>query len=351
VLPDHIFKSNKSERWIKLNRGGRVDFWSLEHQRVGATKAGRGRKYALAWIDEAALDPNLEDNWNKAIRPTLTDLRGSAWFTSTPKGRDGFYRLHLNGLQGKPGWASWTMPTSTNPVIAPEEIVEAEADLPQAAFQQEFLAEFLADAANPFGMSFIEACVIPELADGPVVCWGVDLAKHSDWTVAVGLNDAGDVCAFQRWQSDWRNTMSRVSAMVKHTPALIDQTGVGDAIVEELTRRCYGVEGFTFTNASKQILFEGLATTIQKREVQFPDGVLRFELDSFIYEYTPSGKVRYTAPDGCHDDCVDALGLAVMCRKRMPAPATFSAYTDDDREIERRWHLDPIENEDLWTPI
>ena len=34
------------------------------------------------------------------------------------------------------------------------------------------------------------------------------------------------------------------------------------------------------------------------------------ELESFSYEITPNG-FKYTAPDGYHDDCVIALGLAV----------------------------------------
>lgn len=37
------------------------------------------------------------------------------------------------------------------------------------------------------------------------------------------------------------------------------------------------------------------------------------ELESFEYEYTRTG-VRYTAPEGMHDDCVMALALAVYAK-------------------------------------
>ena len=73
------------------------------------------------------------------------------------------------------------------------------------------------------------------------------------------------------------------------------------------------MHGFKYTSGSKQQLMELLASTIHKREVGFPDGHIRQELDIFEYQYTSTG-VRYNAPDGFHDDCVNALALAVKCR-------------------------------------
>lgn len=48
---------------------------------------------------------------------------------------------------------------------------------------------------------------------------------------------------------------------------------------------------------------------IHRREIRFPDGWLISELESFEYEYVASG-VRYSAPEGLHDDGVCALALA-----------------------------------------
>jgi hypothetical protein len=60
----------------------------------------------------------------------------------------------------------------------------------------------------------------------------------------------------------------------------------------------------------------GLASAIQKGEVEFPPGVIVDELECFEYEYTRTG-VRYSAPEGYHDDCVIALALAVEQRRRL----------------------------------
>ena len=54
---------------------------------------------------------------------------------------------------------------------------------------------------------------------------------------------------------------------------------------------------------------EGLAAAIHQRQIAYPDGVITTELESFEFEMTRTG-VRYTAPPGLHDDCVNALALA-----------------------------------------
>jgi hypothetical protein len=60
-----------------------------------------------------------------------------------------------------------------------------------------------------------------------------------------------------------------------------------------------------------------LAVAIQRREVRFPEGVIRDELEVFEYAYTRT-RVRYTAPAGLHDDCVCALALAVHHAAQKP---------------------------------
>ena len=54
---------------------------------------------------------------------------------------------------------------------------------------------------------------------------------------------------------------------------------------------------------------EGLAMAIQQRKITFPTGLIVEELKNFEYEFTRTG-VKYSAPDGLHDDCVMALAMA-----------------------------------------
>jgi len=58
---------------------------------------------------------------------------------------------------------------------------------------------------------------------------------------------------------------------------------------------------------------EALQSAIHKKELGFPVGTIKEELEIFEYQYTSTG-VRYNAPSGYHDDCVNALALANKCR-------------------------------------
>ena len=301
---------DRQEHRIELLTGGVIECWSLD-----TPDPARGRKYARVLIDEAGIVRDFEQAWNGAIRPTLADYQGDAWFFGTPRGRNYFHQLYTKGQEARAEWISWRFGTVENPAIAPAEVEAARADMPTAVFEQEFLGIPADDGGNPFGLAAIRACVGALSAASPAV-WGVDLAKSQDWTWAIALDGAGAVCVSDRWQGPWSATLERVAGLVtkSNARAVIDSTGVGDPIVEQLQTRCGGlVEGFHFTAQSKQQLMEGLAAAIHQRTVTIPDGPLVAELESYTYEYTKGG-VRYTAPDGLHDDGVCALALAVRAR-------------------------------------
>jgi hypothetical protein len=299
---EHVIKKKHENQFIELITGGNIDFWSLDNP-----YAGRSKKYKRAITDEGAFAKNLWEIWTQSIRPTLTDLEGDAWHFSTPTGKNDFHKLFMKGKGGDNNWMSFQQTTYDNPYINPSEIDEARKDLPTIAFSQEYMAEFNDNIANPFGIAFINQCTYP-LSTEPAVCYGIDLAKSFDYTVIIGLDKNGAVCYFDRFQKDWRSTVNTILAL-PNIPICIDSTGVGDPIGEDIAR-VRDVELFKFTSKSKQQLMEGLAAQIQKRLITFPEGVIVDELSNFEYEYTKSG-VRYTAPQGLHDDCVCALALAV----------------------------------------
>jgi hypothetical protein len=163
------------------------------------------------------------------------------------------------------------------------------------------------NAANPFGIDFIRQN-IQTLSNSNPICYGIDLAKSYDYSVILGLDANGAVCSIDRFQSDWSTTKAKIRGLA-NVPKLIDATGVGDPIVEELQSEDYLIEGFKFTSTSKQQLMEGLVSSIQQGNVKYPDGIIVDELSIFEYVYTAHG-VKYSAPSGMHDDCVCALALA-----------------------------------------
>jgi len=306
VLGPATLRMDRVERRLELVTGGSIDFWSLD-----SVDAGRGRRYDRVVIDEAAIVRDLAPCWQETIRATLADRKGDAWFLGTPKGRNFFHRCFEKGQIGDNDWASWRLPTTTNPLIDDLEIEAARQELPEAVFKQEFLGIPSDDGGNPFGLDAIERCIGPMSTEEPIA-YGVDLAKSVDWTVVVGLDNDGHVCRLERFQSNWADTTSRVEQIVGDCAALIDSTGVGDPIVEDLQRRKPRIEGFKFTSHSKQQILEGLASAFSQQRIQIPEGWLRIECETFEYSYTKTG-VRYEAPSGLHDDGVCALALALRC--------------------------------------
>ena len=294
------FPKNKSDLKIDFTNGGQVEFFTGER-----LDNLRGRKFHLVIIDEASFIPDLENGWNNSIRPTLTDYKGKAVFLSTPKGKNYFYSLFMKA--GENDWASFKFTSYDNPHIDPNEIDDARMQLPEVVFEQEYMANPAENSANPFGSKFIRACIKP-ISNQQIVAFGIDLAKSVDHTAIIGLDNSGNVAYFDRFQMDWHNTKENIKRLPK-SPILIDSTGVGDPITEDLKREGIMIEGLKFTSQSKQQLMEGLATAIQQGRIGFPDGVIVKELEIFEYIFTNHG-VRYSAPSGFHDDCVMALALA-----------------------------------------
>lgn len=145
TLEPIISKKSEIEHRVELYGGGIIDFWSLDDP-----DSCRGRKYKRAVIDEAAKVLHLKRAWTQVIRPTLTDLRGDAWFLSTPRGKNNYFYDLFKLPETYPNWVSFQMPTVSNPYIDPAEVEEARSQLDPLTFAQEYLASFVTENNNAF---------------------------------------------------------------------------------------------------------------------------------------------------------------------------------------------------------
>lgn len=150
---------SETEKRIELIGGGVIDFWSLEDP-----DTIRGRKYKRVVVDEAAVVSKLQYAWQKVIRPMLTDMKGDAWFLSTPKGKNNYFYTLFKNQDKFPNWVSWQMPTLMNPVIDPSEVEEAKGQLDPLTFAQEYLASFVTENLDAWAY-----CYKPERHVGKTV--------------------------------------------------------------------------------------------------------------------------------------------------------------------------------------
>lgn len=147
IVYDLIESKSETEKRIELIGGGVIDFWSLEDP-----NSIRGRKYKRVVVDEAEVARNLEDAWERVLRPTLADFKGDCWFLSTPRFGSTYFKK-LAQMDGD-DWQSWTFTTYDNPHIDPLEIDGARNQLDEATFRCEFLAEDVTLAVNKFIYNF-----------------------------------------------------------------------------------------------------------------------------------------------------------------------------------------------------
>lgn len=165
ILFEVIRTKNEQQKQIVLITGGVIDFWSMDNP-----DSGRGRHYKRVVVDEAEKAPKFKQAWQGTIRPTLTDLKGDAWILSTPKfGKTYFKELFALGRDGTKDWASFNLPTATNPHIAPDEIESLRATMDEMYFRCEILAEDVDLSMRPFAYAFdanrhVEGCgFVPQL--------------------------------------------------------------------------------------------------------------------------------------------------------------------------------------------
>lgn len=225
-----IEKVNETEKRIKIKDGGAIDFWSADN-----FDSIRGNKYKRVIIDEAAICRNLEDAWQQAIRPTLTDFQGDAYFFSTPKGAN-FFKTLFDRNEGE--WKSWQLPTSSNPYIVASEIESAKNELPPNVFAQEYEARFISE----IGKVFKTATITSEIPTGLKYSIGTDLAysksTQSDYSVAVVMGkDSGGhyyIVHVERWQSEIGQTVERLRAIQNkyQVPIVVESNGVQKAVAD-----------------------------------------------------------------------------------------------------------------------
>lgn len=302
----NIYKVNESELSIKLINGATMQFKSGEKP-----DNLYGDDVYAAVIDEASR--MREESWI-AVRSTLTATRGPIRAIGNVKGRGNwFYKLSRRAQSGEDNM-SYSKITAYDAVEAgvldSSEIEDAKRLMPTSVFEELYLARASDDGGNPFGLSNIEKCIAP-MSNAKAVMFAVDVARKFDYTVIIGLDSTGTVCLFDRFQMPWAETIKRVLDVVGSTKCIVDSTGVGDVVLEELQRRSMysNFEGFLYTSQSKQRLMERLMVAIEQQKIFFPEGIIADELREFQYEYTRTG-VIYSAPEGLHDDCVCSLAQA-----------------------------------------
>jgi phage terminase large subunit-like protein len=271
----------------------------------------------------------------------------------TPKGKGWFWQMHKRGQNDdEPEYQSFQAPTYENPFINSDDIDEARDTLPDRVFRQEYLAQFVEDTGGVFtGVDehVAKHAYTPSEAEAkPPHATGVDLARQEDYTVITTLNAAGRVTYYNRLQAPWNQIQNEVQQVYNQYEGVVAIDATRDnKLVADLERAGVNIKPVKFTSQRKADLVENLVAAYEAGEVQVPDiSQLVHELKVFEYETTRAGNLRYSAPEGMHDDCVDSLALAEDARRdyenQDSKPKPVFGRSDETRQRGQHGLLDSL---------
>lgn len=309
LLRDIHTAKNEVDHRLELYGGGSVEFWTLD-----IDDPARGRKYAKIVVDEAAMVRDLLEKWQKSMRPTLTDYRGGAYFGSTTKGKNDFWRIEQELRKYAPDESAFFhAPSSDNPFLDPAEIEAAKRELPSLIFRQEYLAEYI-----DFGGGVVNPdwCQHGLPVETQLIVIGVDLAisqkTTADYTTLVAMTrerNSGRIFVLKakRFRKPFIEILKEIEIMAhsfgdRLGGIYVETNQFQAAVVQELKRQTLlPVKGFT-SDKDKLTRFLPLAARYEQRLVYHaPD------LDpAYVEEIT---SFTGTAQDE-HDDFVDAASAA-----------------------------------------
>jgi hypothetical protein len=266
----------------------------------------------------------------------LTKPDAKLLLLGTPFGIEHPFRRAL----GQASYRVYHFPSYTSPLVSPQNLAEWRQLMTAEEWQREVEAQWV-DAVNSyFPLNLLRECFLdPALrldldlealseanreraATGPCYA-GLDLAKHRDYSVLSVVVAEGDRLKhvfLHRFPlgtlyTDVLVYVQRANTVFRFQHLMVDQTGVGDPIVEEVQAQLPCVEGVVLTTTKKEELLSRLKLRMeQKRLALVNHRPLITELNEQQYAYEQGAgqaHLHFSHPPQHHDDMLWSLALAV----------------------------------------
>lgn len=313
---DHIPKqlvagTNATDLKVTLVNGSVIQIMGADN----FSKSGVGTNPVGVVLSEYSI--NSPEVWD-FLRPILAVNGGWAVFNFTPRGQNHAYTL-LEMAKNNPEWFTQVLTVADTNILTEDDITrERREGMSQAMIDQEFYCKFIESATSYF-KNILQVCTVEEKPHNPMhrFAMGVDLAKYNDYTVisVIDLNTFEQVHMERFNLADWNLQKARIESTYYKfgmPVGFIDSTGVGDPIVDDLTKRGVRLEAYKFTEQSRKDLLSNLQIKMEQNIIKLLDNdILKDELSYFQYELSERGKLRVKVPDNLHDDTVFSTALSV----------------------------------------
>jgi len=288
----------------------------------------RGYRADHVYVDEAAMFKN-DFEIKSAIIPCIAGKEGRLSLISTPKGKRGwFYEAWSSDVFSK-----HQVHYSMAPHITQSDLEGMKASMNPLEWEQEMEMKFLDELNALFPYEMILACtedyplIIPDQykTSNPLFV-GIDFGRYRDSTVITVVEKLeGDIFKLiflkEFFNTDFveqREYIRRLILALNPLRVLIDKTGLGIPMHDFLAKDFPQVEGITFTATNKEAMILNLYNHVRGKRMILPVDVKELinQLHSFQRVQEKTGKIRYEAPTGQHDDYVISLALALYAASR-----------------------------------
>lgn len=311
----------------------------------------RGYHPDWVFVDEASIVPT--EMISSEIMMMLTKPKAGLLMSGTPMAFDHVFRKAFLDTKR---YSVHHYPSYTSPLVSQEQLAEWREMMTKEEWEREVEALWVEIAHTFFPMDLILGCVDPELGnpDSPDTYIediekppelrgrffaGLDLGKQVDHSVLAVLQvlEDGKTRLIHKREfplgmpyPDVIAYVARAHQVFDFQALFVDKTGIGDAIVDELSAlEIPNVKGIFFTDMEKETMLNYLKLLMEKRVLKIlgDDKQLISQMNEQQYEYlkpkTAQERIhlKFWHPSGRHDDQLFALALACYGSKEAePTP-------------------------------
>ena len=302
----------------------------------------RGPTLNILYADEFNFIPNDTEMYD-AILFTLGTTNGKFICTSTPWSTDSiFHKIFNNPAYNDyaKSHITWEQAQEPNGPLKKQilEKIKRQLEGNPWRWKREMEAEWAEDESAWLPQTLITNCIdhqlaydsFEETAKGQFYA-GLDLGKYKDYSVLSIIkaeNNSTKLIHMHRFplKTAYASIIGYVKTICNRWQTihkvLIDMTGVGDYIIEDMINTGISqAKGVKFTQETKEKMAQCLKQYMIEKRLKIPyDSDLIAELNIEHFELAKDGKLKFSHPEGAHDDRFWSLALACYATRTEPSP-------------------------------
>lgn len=339
-----LAKSNGSLLYIEFVNGSQIHFKSAEQG--DSVRGFTTKRKGILVVDEAAY---INKDWFYSVLVPITNVYHSDIFLfSTPKYKQGlFYELYVSDSEHimQFDWNKYDL----SKYLTAELLELYRQQLPKAAFQSEYLAEFIDGEGSVF-TDFKKCVGEVEFNRNLPLHMAIDWAAgtgNDDTAITLGQYDGQKMLVGKQYYFNDKKTNDTVSYILdlvkmyvrrgyQEINIVVEQNSIGNVYYDILHDKIdeyetnfnenemdfrkeieINLSKFNTTNKSKKKIVEKLTMLFENNEIVIPnDEKLLTQLSCFEAKISENGTVVYKGANNGHDDLVLSLCFLVNALER-----------------------------------